>query len=91
MTFSPIPSNTSTFTPIPPSNTPEPTPSHTPTPDVRIITGDPEDYILQKDDLPDKYILPQGWSSPHLNSEILSARGVEDGKAYLEATGRIGG
>lgn len=66
-------------------------PSPTPTPDLRVIIGKPEDYILQKEDLPDKYILKPGWSTPHNNSEILSARGVNEGTAYLEATGRIGG
>jgi hypothetical protein len=69
--------------------TPEPTPS--PTPDVRVIIGNPEEYILLPEDLPHKYILNRGDSTPHVNSEILSARGIEDGKAYLEATGRLGG
>ena len=72
---------------------PSPTfqPTFTPTHDLRVIIGKPEDYILEKDDLPDDFILSHGWSTPHNNSEILSARGVEEGKAYLEATGRIGG
>jgi len=98
---------TSTFTPIQstdtpttiltatPTNTPtiEPTATNapTPTPDIRIIIGDAEDYILQKSDLLDKYVLRPGDSSPHLNEEILGARGVEEGKAYLRATGRIKG
>lgn len=89
-TFTPeptiTPTNEPTFT-----NTPEPSPTPTSTPDTRIISGDPEDYILIPEDLPDKYILRRGGSTPHLNSEILSARGTEDGKRYLEATGRIGG
>jgi hypothetical protein len=84
------PEPTATSTPEPTATfTPEPTPS--PTPDVRIIVGNPEDYILLPEDLPNKYILNRGDSTPHINSEILSARGIEDGKAYLEATGRLGG
>jgi len=84
------PEPTATYPPEPTTTfTPEPTPS--PTPDVRIIVGNPEDYILLPEDLPNKYILNRGDSTPHINSEILSARGIEDGKAYLEATGRLGG
>lgn len=56
-----------------------------------MIVGDAEDYILTRADIPDRYTLGSGNSTPHLNSEILSARGVTDGKAYLEATGRIKG
>lgn len=86
------PSPTSTFTLTPePTSTLTPTVTFTPTPDIRIIEGDPDDFILSKDDLPDKYILYPGDSTPHNNSEILDVRGVEEGKAYLDATGRIGG
>jgi len=77
---------TSTASPSPTTQ-----PTFSPTPDLRVIIGKPEDYILEKDDLPDKFILSPGWSTPHINSEILSVRGVEEGKAYIEATGRIGG
>ena len=81
---------TNTSTPEPSATfTPEPTPS--PTPDIRIIVGRPEDYVLQPDDLPNKFILRAGKSTPHENYEILSVRGKENGKAYLEASGRIGG
>ncbi|MFH1634823.1 MAG: hypothetical protein ABIG63_12575, partial [Chloroflexota bacterium] len=98
LTIAPSQTRTPTFT-ITSTSTPEPTNTETPTststpsptPDLRIISGDPEDYILQKDDLPNKYILYPGDSTPHENSEILSARGTEDGKAYLAATGRIKG
>jgi len=96
ITPSPLPTFTpeSTITPTTEPTftyTPEPSPTPTSTPDIRIISGDPEDYILVPEDLPDKYILRRGNSTPHLNSEILSARGTEDGKSYLDATGRIGG
>lgn len=89
-TATPSPIPTDTLTPVPTSS-PTPIPTQSPTPDIRIIGGDPEDYILVPEDLPDKFILSRGNSTPHLNSEILSARGVEDGKKYLDATGRIGG
>jgi hypothetical protein len=87
---------TGTFTPtlLPtstPTSSPTSSPTPIPTPDARIIIGDAEDYILQKSDFPDKYVLLPGNSTPHLNSEILGARGIEEGKAYLEATGRIKG
>jgi len=61
------------------------------TPDLRIIIGDPEDYILLKEDVPIRYILHAGDSTPHNNSEILSVRGIEEGKAYLDSTGRLSG
>ena len=91
-----IAQSTSTFTPtFIPTSTAFPSPTLTlppsPTPDVRVIIGDAEDYILQKSDFPDKYVLRPGASTPHLNEEILGARGEEEGKAYLEATGRIKG
>lgn len=82
------PTLTPTFTP---TNTPTATLTLTPTPDMRIIKGDPDDFILTKEDLPDNYILYPGDSTPHNNSEILDVRGIEDGKGYLDATGRIGG
>lgn len=59
--------------------------------DKRIVVGDPNDFILVKEDFPDEYLLPPDWSRPHLNSDILGVRGQEDGKAYIEATGRISG
>jgi hypothetical protein len=86
------PSITPSETPtLSPTVTPTDTPTITPTPDKRIILGNPEDYILLPIDIPDHYILQSGDSTPHLNQEILYVRGTEDGKAYLEATGRIGG
>jgi hypothetical protein len=87
-TFLPTSTPTASQTPSP---SPTPTLTPTPTPDVRVIIGDAEDYILQPSDFPDEYVLRPGDSSPHLNAEILSVRGQEEGKAYLEATGRIKG
>ncbi|MBL7163438.1 MAG: hypothetical protein ISS57_12595 [Anaerolineales bacterium] len=86
------PSPTLTSTPtITPSSTPTATATASPTPDIQIIIGDPEDYILQKEDLPVRFILYAGDSTPHNNSEIISVRGIENGKGYLDATGRKGG
>ena len=94
ITPEPSPTLTSTVTKTPePTNTetPEPTVTPTSTPDTRVIVGRPKDYILVQNDLPDKYVLRLGGSTPHNNSEILSARGIEEGKAYLAATKRVGG
>jgi hypothetical protein len=92
---------TNTFTPEPTStHTPEPTltptftPTVSPTPDTRVITVDSKELMLEKDDLPSeaKYYLPNyTWISPHHNSEIVSAWGVEEGTIYLQETGRIDG
>jgi hypothetical protein len=104
-TITPLPISTSTFTPTlaptdtptqtsTPTKTPKNTPTLTPTPDLRVIDGDPMDFLLQKIDLPPeaKYYLPDSsWISPHRNSEIISAWGVEEGRKYLEETGRIDG
>ncbi len=91
-----------TSTPLPPTDTPEPTatdtptpePTITPTPDLRVIKVDPQTILLQKDDLPPegKYFLPNAkWISPHHNSEIIASWGVEEGQDYLEKTGRVDG
>jgi hypothetical protein len=47
-----------------------------------------------REDLPPeaKYFLPNSdWISPHRNSEVVSGWGVEEGRRYLEQTGRIDG
>jgi len=65
-----------------------------PTPDLRIITDDPQGFLLKPEDLPReaKYYLPNSaWISPHLNSEVVSGWTVEKGKEYLARTGRING
>jgi hypothetical protein len=98
---------TSTDTIVPTStqtNTPEPTftateqptltPTLTATPDNRIIEIGPEEFLLDKEDLPSeaKYYVPNAaWKSPHRNSEIISGWGKEKGQEYLEKTGRIDG
>jgi len=81
-----------------PTDTPMPTSTATiipsPTPDIRLIDIDPRKLLLQTSDLPNegKYYLPgEGWTSPLLNSEIISSWTVEKGEAYLAETGRIDG
>lgn len=90
-TPSPIPPPTSTSTP---AHTETPTPTPTSTPDLRVINVDPRKLLLEKGDLPSegKYYLPNSsWISPHRNSEIISGWGVEEGREYLEKTGRVDG
>lgn len=89
VTNTPFPTDTPT-----PTSTPTSTETSTATPDVRIINIESRAFLLEKDDLPveSQYYLPgSGWISPHHNTEILSARGEEEGRAYLEATKRIDG
>jgi hypothetical protein len=99
LTLTPSPSNTPSQTP---SETPTYTPSETstatntftPTPDVRIITIDSKAFLLEKEDLPKnaKYYLPgPNWISPILNEEIVQSWGSEEGRDYLDKTGRIEG
>ena len=91
------PTKTNTITPSPteePTATPTETPTPSPTPDIRIINGEPKDFQLKREDLPleGKYYLPNSsWTSPHLNSEVVSGWKVEEGKAYLADTGRVTG
>lgn len=92
-TETPRPTVTATSTPTA-TETPTETPTATPTPDLRIIKEDPQKLLLVPEDLPKEaqYFLPNsGWISPHRNSEILSGWGVEEGREYLERTGRIDG
>lgn len=91
ITATPIPA---TATPIP-SATPEPTvtntPEPTPTPDIRVINASPRSMLTKRTDLPadGKFYLYD--ESPHRNSEILSGWGVERGRNYLAASGRVDG
>jgi hypothetical protein len=94
-----LPTQTSTFVPVS-TNTPEPTfttvptVAPSPTPDLRVIDGNPEDFLLQREDLPKdaKYYLPgSDWISPHRNSEVVSGWGIDKGREYLEKTGRVDG
>jgi len=92
-----LPTNTVTYTPEPTSTEtliPTSTVTITPTPDKRIIEIGPEEFLLEKEDLPSeaKYYLPNfTWISPHRNSEVISGWGKEEGQKYLEETGRIDG
>lgn len=57
-----------------------------------VISGSPKDYLLQPEDIPDPYYLPgSDWIGPYSNEKIIEVRGVEDGQAYIDATGRIEG
>ena len=98
-TFMPSHTPLPTVTPIP-LNTPRTTPVFTSLPSPipvslnRLIDVDPRKLLLQYTDLPGEgnYYLPgEGWTSPHRNSEIISAWTVEKGEAYLAETGRIDG
>ena len=87
-----------TFSPVPPTFTPEPTataaPEPSPTPDLRVINVDPYELLLKKADCnPDgRYYLPNElWMSPHKNAEVISGWTVEKGRTYLAETGRIDG
>jgi len=92
-----MPTSTQTNTPEPsltPTEIPTSTPTITATPDERIIEIGPEEFLLEKEDLPSeaKYYIPNSaWKSPHRNSEIISGWGTEKGQEYLEKTGRIDG
>lgn len=98
-TETPTPTSTATPTETPtptltvtPTETPTQTPS--PTPDLRVIDANPQDFLLQRLDLPAdaKYYLPNSsWMSPHRNSEVVSGHGVDEGREYLAATGRVDG
>lgn len=90
-TDTPTPTLTETATPLP-TSTPTDTPS--PTPDLQVIDADPYTFLLKKEDLPEdaNYYLPNSsWISPHRNSEVVGGWGVEEGRLYLEATGRVDG
>jgi len=97
-TITPDPTATQTPSAAPtinPTNTTTPTETPTPssTPDLRIIEMEPRHFQLEVEDLPKegRYYMPSGWMSPHLNSEVISGWGIEEGKAYLAETGRITG
>jgi hypothetical protein len=94
-TNTPLPTNTptptNTQTPLP-TDTPTNTPS--PTPDLRVIDADPYTFLLKPEDLPAdaQYYLPDSsWISPHRNYEVVGSWGVDEGRTYLEETGRVDG
>jgi hypothetical protein len=83
------PTETATQTP-----TSIPTAPPSPTPDLRVIDADPYTFLLSAEELPKDafYYLPNsGWISPHRNYEVISGWGVDEGRAYMAATGRVDG
>jgi hypothetical protein len=68
-------------------------PTITPTPDVRVIKGDPFDYLLKREDLPKegKYYVPDGGMAGRTNEEMIADMTVEVGRKYVLDTGRIMG
>lgn len=77
-----------------PTSTPTVTPTITPTPDLRVIRGDPYDYLLKQIDFPKegKYYLPnETWLGGSPNEQRIAERGIEKGKDYVVSTGRIFG
>lgn len=92
-TTQPTDTPTLTFTPLP-TLTFTATATLTPTPDLRVIDTDPKLLLMTVEDLPSegKYFLPNSqWISPHRNSEVVSGWGIEEGRKYLEETGRVDG
>lgn len=87
-----VPTNTATVT-ITPSLTPTftPQPTLTSTPDLRVITADPRDFLFVKKDLPAEglYYIPNStWMSIHTNQEVISGWTVEEGREYIIETER---
>lgn len=90
--------NPATVTPIPtdtpvPTDTPEPTATDIPepTPDVRVIDEPPRSMLPERTDLPADGKFYLTYESPGRNSEIISGWGVEQGRDYLAASGRVDG
>ncbi len=81
--------------PDPPTTLPSSDLTEKPTPtqdSALVISGSPKDYLLQPEDIPDPYYLPgSDWSGSYPNDKIIDVRGADDGRAYLDATGRIEG
>lgn len=63
------------------------------TPDLRVITADPKEFLLSVYDLPlvGKYYLPKGGLSPLRNSEIIQSLGAKRGEEFIDETGRVDG
>jgi hypothetical protein len=91
-----------TSTPIPPTPTNTNTPTEIPTqtqtvtstPDIRVIEIDPQNFLIKQEELPieARYFIPnQSGMSLQTNTEIISDRGVEEGREYVINTGRITG
>lgn len=71
----------------------EPPPPPGPTPDIRVFTDPPGNFLIEEEDLNGMYYIPDesGWEGPSTNQDVLEIRGEENGQAYIEATGRVDG
>lgn len=63
------------------------------TPDLRIVTADPKEFLLSVYDLPigGKYYLPKKGLTPVRNVEIIQSMGSEKGEQFINETGRLDG
>ncbi|MGD8458000.1 MAG: hypothetical protein PVF83_16610 [Anaerolineales bacterium] len=75
----------------PPVSVFSPTPD--PTPDGRIIVGQPVDYIPKYEELSQWYWNPGvgSWDSPITNEQIITLLGEKEGHEYIQKTGRKSG
>ncbi len=85
-----VPTATPTETP-PPTATATSTPTPEPTPDTRVIDVNPRKLSTIDGVLPEDGSFYLTDETPHRNSEILSSWGVEEGRQYLEESGRVDG
>jgi hypothetical protein len=71
----------------------EPPPAPGPTPDIRVFTDPPGNFLIEEEDLNGMYYIPEepDWEGFSTNQDILDIRGEEAGQAYIEATGRVDG
>lgn len=76
-----------------PAVTNTPTPTITPTPDIQIIDTDPQKMLCLVEDMPKdgSYFLPREWMGINTNTEVIGARGKEEGNEYVNKTGRVTG
>ena len=63
------------------------------TPDLRIGTTDPKEFLLSVYDLPigGKYYLPKNGLTPLRNREVIQSMGAEKGEQFINETGRLDG
>jgi hypothetical protein len=79
------------------THTPAPAPAHTntptqeSTPDMRIIIGEPLNFLPGHEDIPYQYWNPgiASWDSPISNDEIINLLGAEEGRKYINKTTRV--
>jgi hypothetical protein len=93
------PTASSTNTPLPQTPTAAPsrpssqtnTPTQESASDIRIIIGEPQEYLPGNEEMSYRYWNPgvSSWDSPITNDEILDLLGEEEGIKYLEITDRI--